>query len=274
MPCITLLTDFGTQDAYVAQMKGQIVSICPAVELIDVTHAVPPQDVAAGAFLLAQAVPYFPASTLHLAIVDPGVGTERRMIAAEVITRLVADEPGHLQRIVLPDNGLISLLIEQHELVGANYLTNQAFWRAGVSHTFHGRDIMGPVVAHWANGAQRADFGPACSAPARLMNSGPEFAGKSVDGQAIFVDRFGNVITNIRREQLNTWPTEGAMVNVEIDNGPALLLPMVDTYGQRQVGDLVLLIGSHGYLELARVGGNAAEHVGVANQMKLRFTVG
>ncbi len=187
MNLITLLTDFGTQDAYVAQMKGEMLGIHPAACFVDITHAVPPQDVLAGAFLLAQAVPFFPNETVHVAVVDPGVGTARRLIAVEIETD--NGEPGsaRLQRIVLPDNGLISLLLQQHKFIGANYLIDKVFWRSAISHTFHGRDIMGPVAAHWSKGARRTDFGPECPAPVTLDLVVPNGAENRFSGKRFFL---------------------------------------------------------------------------------------
>ncbi len=263
MKIISLLTDFGVEDAYVAQMKGQILSVCPDVNIVDATHSVPPQDILAGAFLLSQTVPYFPSGTVHVAIVDPGVGTDRSMLAIEL---RVADST---QRIVLPDNGLITLLLAEHELVGANYLTNKAFWRPSVSHTFHGRDIMGPVAAHWVAGALRTEFGPPCSSPVEFDWPQPDLGENSVSGQPILLDHYGNVITNI---SARLWPRDvltGKSFSVEIDGRAPLRVPLVETYGQAPAGQPVLLFGSHGYLELAVPGGSAATKLGLSRSSKI-----
>lgn len=271
---LTLLTDFGTQDAYVAQMKGQMLCINSGLQFVDITHEVPAQDIFAGAFLLSQAVPYFPAGSFHLAVVDPGVGTDRPMIAVEVLTKLTSDEPASLQRLVLPDNGLITFLLKRHRLVCANYLTEPRFWRRGFSYTFHGRDIMGPVIAHWAKGAERSEFGPQCNAPITLKCFEPESQGDAIVARVMYQDHFGNILTNITREGLSQFIIEFDELTMTLEDGRRMKVPLVDTYGQAESGQLVLLFGSHGYLELARAGGNAAADLSICRGNKLRFTTG
>ena len=271
MPIITLLTDFGIEDAYVAQMKGQILCLCPQATIVDITHAVPPQDIAAGALLLSQAVPFFPADTVHVAVVDPGVGTERPLLAVEYLTQADAHLPALRQRLVLPDNGLITLLEQQHTRLSARYLANSATWRSGVSATFHGRDIMGPVAARWAAGMPSSEFGPPCESPQVFRWPAPEFRGNSIVGQPILLDHFGNVITNIHGQSVLSSVKVGQVISVAA-NDRQIDVPFVETYGQCAAGQVVALVGSHGYLELARVNGHAADHLGIDRQTQLRLT--
>lgn len=259
-PIITLLTDFGLEDAYVAQMKGQILSICPAAQLVDITHAVPAQDVALGALLLAQAVPYFPADTVHLAVVDPGVGTDRRIIAVELETRTESGAEATRQRCVLPDNGLVGRLASRSKIVAVNEIRESRFWRRRISSTFHGRDIMGPVAAHWAAGADRDAFGP----PADDIQPGiwpePTVEGSQIRGEIVAIDHFGNAITNIPDSALQNFYSVDVEVSV---GGRRLEFQPVRTYGQQPAGASVILSGSHELVELAVVDGSAAERLGL-----------
>lgn len=260
MAIITLLTDFGNVDAYVAQMKGQILSICPTATLIDITHAVPRQDVAYGSLLLAQSVPYFPDGTVHVCVVDPGVGTERDILALEVECAIPGADRPTRQRVVLPDNGLASLLLESSRVVAKHRVTERRYWRPVVSSTFHGRDIMGPVAAHWAAGQAIDAFGPECAelqsmawpSAVRVEGAVPRFR-----GSVIALDHFGNMISNIPADWLNA--DEERYSNCRIIIGErAMRLPLARTYGQLSAGQAIVLVGSHGFVELAVVGGSAA----------------
>lgn len=259
-PIITLLTDFGLEDAYVAQMKGQILSICPTAQLIDITHAVPAQDIALAALLLAQAVPYFPADTVHLAVVDPGVGTERRIIAVELATRTEPGAEVTRQRCVLPDNGLVGRLASRSNVVAVNQVREPRFWRSQISSTFHGRDIMGPVAAHWAAGVDREAFGPRIDDLQPGIWREPTLAGAHISGEIIAIDHFGNAITNVPDAALQNFYSID--VEVKID-GRRLEFQPVRTYGQQPAGASVILSGSHELVELAVVDGNAAERLGL-----------
>ncbi len=194
-PIITLLTDFGLGDAYVGIMKGVILSLSPDARLVDLSHEVPPQEVLSGAMVLQSAWRYFPPGTIHLAVVDPGVGSSRRALAAA----------GREQFFVGPDNGLFSLVFAEQAPLMVVSLENPQYFLAKVSATFHGRDIFAPVAAHLSLGVPLTAFGPALSDPVGLDFPAPEFGEEEVDGQIISCDHFGNLISNIPFMSLQSW---------------------------------------------------------------------
>lgn len=232
---LTLLTDFGMRDSYVAMMKGVVTQIDRTIAIIDLTHEISPQDLYSARFCLMTAYPYFPAGTVHVAVVDPGVGSSRRAIALEL-------ESGFL---VAPDNGLVSGVLSQFPAVAAVELTNSAYWRVPqVSATFHGRDIFAPVGAYLARGVPIAELGrpidPHSLTPLPLPAATPIENGWTGCIQAI--DRFGNLITNIVADGLPAaWSV--AIAETVIAGG--------FTYADRPVGALLALVGSHGYVEIA-----------------------
>jgi S-adenosyl-L-methionine hydrolase (adenosine-forming) len=232
---ITLLTDFGTADYFVGAMKGAILSIDPEAVIVDVTHEIPAQDVAAGAFTLLAAYDTFPAGTIHVAVVDPGVGSERRAIV------LCAEN----YLFVGPDNGIFTYIYERHPDFAAFHITATDYFRHPVSNTFHGRDIFAPVAAALSSGVDASSVGPQISDPIQLF--------KSVELQIIHIDRFGNLITNITREMLK----EGNRVLV---NGKAITT--FRSFFGENVGEPeepFAIWGSAGFLEIAVNGGSAAE---------------
>lgn len=263
-PTVALLTDFGTSDTYVGVMKGVIASIAPDANVIDVTHSVPPGDVANGAFQLWKAVRYFPENTIFVIVVDPGVGTERRPIGARWQNR----------QIIAPDNGILSYLLAQGELDEAVELQDPRFRLENISTTFHGRDIFSPAGAHLAAGVRLQDLGPKLGRLKRIQLPAFEREGNSVRGEVVHVDQFGNLITSVGRMRaegellhVNPWlrrdppfvlSRDGARAALE--DGP--LLQLRETFGDVPRGDLVAYIGSEGLLELAVNQGNAAERLG------------
>ena len=230
---LTLTTDFGTDGPYVAAMKGVILGLAPGTQLVDVSHAVAPQNILEGAFVLAEVVDVFPTGTVHLAVVDPGVGTDRRLIAAAVA--------GHW--FVLPDNGLLSGVTRTRAPDSVREISNPAVLRATVAPTFHGRDPaeLGPV---------RTDF-------VTLRNFRPTEDDQGLVGEVIFRDVFGNLITNIAADRLAGLPPEGWTVEVAGDRIDGL----GRTYGDRPTGTLVALVGGTGWLEVAVVNGDAAQQL-------------
>ena len=254
MPTITLLTDFGTRGIYVGALKGVIAALCPMANVIDLTHEVTPQAIREGAFLLDCAYRFFPADTIHVAVVDPGVGTARRAIALDL--------PGS-GRFIGPDNGLFTPLLLAHPAPAARLIANPAFSVArlggAISATFHGRDLFAPAAATLASGADFAAIGPPIdrSTLVRL----PQFwATRGADGhlrgEIVHIDRFGNLITNIRRDALATL-TDAERKTVRITGGGHMCQGLIDTYGSRATGEIVALIGSGETLEIARVNGRA-----------------
>ncbi|MGI0487866.1 SAM hydrolase/SAM-dependent halogenase family protein [Pantanalinema rosaneae CENA516] len=260
---LTLLTDFGLQDPYVGVMKGAIAQVNPQLTVIDLTHQISPQDVVSARFALMSAYPYFPAETVHLAVVDPGVGTSRRAIAIAVGTN-VTQPTGFL---VGPDNGLFSGVLQQQPVLAVVELNQPIYWRdPNPSSTFHGRDIFAPVAAHLASGVPIAALGTTIAAdtliqlaiPQCIYRHDPNQPATTITGCIQAIDRFGNLITNIPAVDVveKEW--------LAIVNG--IVLSGKQTYSDRQAGELLTLIGSHGWVEIAVNQGNA--------QATLKLTIG
>jgi S-adenosyl-L-methionine hydrolase (adenosine-forming) len=252
---ITLLTDFGDKDPYVGIMKGVIYGLNPAARLVDLTHQVTPQAVREGAFLLHTAYPYFPAGTVHLAVVDPGVGTNRKAICIRVPA---------VGYFVGPDNGLFSYILDNFPEAAVREITNPAFQRAEVSATFHGRDIFAPTAALLALGQPWEEVGPllAEGAVVRLVGLWPQWTktpeGRSITGEIIHVDHFGTLVTNLPQQAFETVPAQ-TLQNARLHSAGLYKLQGVRrTYGEGVKGEIIALFGSSGYLEIARVNGQAA----------------
>jgi S-adenosylmethionine hydrolase len=239
MPFITLTTDFGTADGYVGAMKGVIASRAPGATVVDVTHDVPPQDVAAAAFALAQAAPHFPPGSIHVVVVDPGVGGPRREV--------ILEDRG--QRFVGPDNGVFSLVAPS--VRQGWQITTPAFRRDEVSPTFHGRDIFAPAAARLAAGAAPSEAGPlvtleAALAPRPLLMS---HEGRQITGHVVHVDRFGNLVTDIPADVL----PRGSRVRIGSIEIPAIQT----TYTSVAKGETLAYVGSSGTLEVGVRDGSA-----------------
>jgi S-adenosyl-L-methionine hydrolase (adenosine-forming) len=249
---ITLTTDFGLADSYVAQMKGAILSIAPDAVLVDVTHQIPQQDCVAAAAVLADTVGAFPEETIHLVVVDPGVGTDRRAVAVEAR----GDGDAAALRFVAPDNGVLTRVLLGRAVRRAVQLTERKFWRSTVSQTFHGRDVFGPVAAHWSRGVDLAEFGPPLDSPLfQLSLPRPKCEGKNLCGEVVRTDAFGNLITNLSAIDL----PEAHRPHVTVEIGTQRIAGISRAYQDRPVGDLVALIGSSGMLEIAICCGRAGE---------------
>lgn len=247
MRIITLMTDFGLEDGYVASMKGVILGIFPTAVLVDVSHLVPPQDICAGAFLLATVYRHFPAGTVHLVVVDPGVGTSRRGL---VVT-------GGDYCFVGPDNGLFSWVLQEESEWQAYSLDNPCYRRAEVSSTFHGRDIFAPAAAHLLAGVPAGAFGAPCT-PIAADWSRVVRGTQRMSGVVIHIDHFGNVITNLRDRDVQCMSAgEGLLLTI----GPHRVTRFIDTYAEAEPGEPAALIGSSGFLEIAVNRGNAAERL-------------
>lgn len=251
-PLITLTTDFGLGSPYVAQMKGVILSLCCEVDLIDITHGIGPQRIQEGAIVLSDTTPRFPPGTIHLAVVDPGVGTSRQLIYAEIGP----------QRYVAPDNGLLSFLIRQKSPTRIIAIEDPAYWLPETSQTFHGRDILAPVAAHLALGLEPALLGPALVGCVMLDSAAPQRLPSGVRGEVQLVDSFGNLITNIRREEL-LWL--GDMARLVVRCGGREIIGMAESYSAATPGELVTLIDSQGRLEIAVCQGSAARELSIGS---------
>lgn len=249
---ITLTTDFGTRDPYVAAMKGTILSICPDVRLVDVTHEIGPQDVMEAAFVLRAAIPYFPPNAVHLVVVDPGVGTDRRPIALRHDNRW----------FVGADNGLFPLVLDGAAPDEAVVLDRPAMWRTdSPSTTFHGRDIFAPVAAHLAAGRSLAEVGSPIEDLTPLRWALPLVDEEGIRGWVAHIDRFGNCITNIPQSTFaeHVGLTNETATGFKCFVGSHSATKVHATYGAVSEGDPLLLFGSTGFLEIAVNAGNAAE---------------
>jgi S-adenosyl-L-methionine hydrolase (adenosine-forming) len=239
---MTFLSDFGDRDIYVGVMKGVIAQINPRLTVIDLTHQIPPQDIAAARFSLMNAYPYFPVGTVHLAVVDPGVGSKRRAIAVEFAQGF----------LVGPDNGIFSGVLSQSPAIAAVELTNLNYWRTlQPSNTFHGRDIFAPVAANLASGVPLKQLGQEID-PASLVKldiAECKQTNNGVEGCIQYIDHFGNLVSNITASyvQGKTWYVQAA----------GLSIPSCETYSDVNVGEILALVGSHGWVEIAINSGNA-----------------
>ena len=243
-PVIALLTDFGTRDHYAGTMKGVALGICPDATLVDISHDVPAHDVIAGALELAAAYKYFPAGTIFLVVVDPGVGSARRGIAAEA---------GEF-KFVSPDNGVLTAVLDEHPPKRVVELTERRYARPTVSRTFEGRDRFAPAAAWLAKGVELPALGRPAGMIQRLDLPQPALQGDGISGCVLRVDRFGNLITNIDRRTFDK-VTGGAL---EIQIGDRVVSRVVSTYADAAAGELCALFGSTDHLEIAANGASAA----------------
>jgi len=245
-PVITLTTDFGQMDGYVGAMKGVILSICPRAEMVDITHQIRPQAVQQAAYVLSTAAAYFPAGTVHLVVVDPGVGSERRPVAVQT----------ERATYVGPDNGVLSLALHLDPARQAVHLTRPRYRRSSISTTFHGRDIFAPAAAHLACGVAVEELGKTfpVSDLASLPIPQPEpQPGGGWLCTILHIDRFGNLITNFRPS-----PHQCA---IRVGAGGRWIDRISATFSDVAPGDLVAYAGSSGYLEIAVREGSAASHL-------------
>ena len=240
------MTDFGLRDPFAGIMKGVILGINPSAQIVDVCHDIRPGDTKSAAFSLFMAFRYFPAETIFTVVVDPGVGTDRKPIAAEIGGKIV----------VCPDNGLLSWVLHGCELQRAFALENERFFLPNVSSTFHGRDIFAPVTAHLSMGIRLEDLGPRIEQVATFPIPEIVEQGQAVQGEVVYVDRFGNLITNIPGGRL----PEKARIHI----GSMEVLGVSHAYGDVPLGHMTAVVGSMGCLEIAVNGGDAAQMLGAS----------
>jgi len=263
MPIVTLTTDFGAGDGYAGAMKGVVLSIAPSAQLVDITHGVPPMDVAAGAVALAQAAALFPPGTIHIAVVDPGVGGARADI--------VIESGGSL--FIGPDNGVLSLAARAPRR--AYRIESSSFRREPVSPTFHGRDVFAPTAGRLAAGASAADAGPGIDTIVELGAPPLHKQGGVVEGQVIHVDSFGNLITSLPAEVFGAAGAAGAPdVQIEVEGAEGRFRPVFGrTFSDVHSGALIAYIGSGDHLEIARRDGSAAARMGAGRGTAVRVTL-
>lgn len=240
---ITLTTDFGHQDWFVGTMKGVILGINPNLQVVDITHEVPAGDIRAGAFALMASYRFFPKGTIHVAVVDPGVGSDRHAIAIKTTNYF----------FVGPDNGVLSFALKNEEIKETRLLDNLKYFLKPVSHTFHGRDIFAPVAAHLSRGVAISKLGPKQKNIVQLPWPTPQISRNRISGEVIYVDRFGNAITNI----LNT--CLAGMKKAEVSVADKRVCRVEPSYQSVPAGKPVVVRGSSGFLEIAINGGSAAK---------------
>ncbi len=265
MPVISLMTDFGIKDGTVGVMKGVIWGICPAAQISDLSHIIQAQNIREAAYILARSVPYYPKDSIHVVVVDPGVGTARRPMAARIGDWYY----------VGPDNGTITGLLERADPQGWSNefveLNQKKYWLSNISHVFHGRDIFSPVAAHLANGISLHEVGTPFTDPVRIQLPKPVQTENGWQGEVIHIDHFGNIASNIRVENLGAALDKKEKIIARI--GQHEIKGMVNTFGEKSPGELVVLMGSTGNLGISIVNGNAAAGLGVKVGDEISLTV-
>ncbi|MGH7796772.1 MAG: SAM hydrolase/SAM-dependent halogenase family protein [Candidatus Binatia bacterium] len=257
---ITLTTDFGLRDSFAGIMKGVIAGINPRIQVIDVTHGIPAQDVMAGALALRHSVAYFPHGTIHVAVVDPGVGSPRRPILIEC--------GGNY--FIGPDNGVLSLAIGALKPDHIVELSNPVYQLPPASATFHGRDVFAPVAAHLSLGVALSAFGPKVDTFFRLALPKVVRRENTIEGEVVYMDTFGNLFTNIEEHDL----TGSSGGRVEIAVGAVCVPGLSPNYGAAAVGEFVAVVNSWGLLEIAVYRGNAQQNTGAKIGDKVRVVLG
>jgi len=245
VPLVSLTTDFGSKDPYAAEMKAVILGICPNAVTVDVSHEVDKFDVRMGAYVLASAAPFFPEGTLHVAVVDPGVGTKRRPIIIQTTRSF----------FIGPDNGLLVLAAEAQGIKRMYEIVSRRLMLPHVSSTFHGRDIFAPAAAHLANGVPPEEFGPEISETIKPSFAEVSRKDSNLVGEVLHVDSFGNITTNFHVKNIKELG-EGTL-QIELPNHK-LELKLAKTYAEAKNQEPIAVVGSHEYLEIALSRGNAA----------------
>ena len=250
-PIITLTTDYGTNDHLVGTLKGVILKINPEVTIVDISHDVTPYDLLDGALTIGSSYSYFPPRTIHVVVVDPGVGTERRPL---LVT-------GDTQYFVAPDNGVLSLVYEREENILVRHANVEHYYLQPVSKTFHGRDVFAPLAAWLAKGAQASAMGEEITDYKKFAMPKPKAADGVSKGVVLRVDSFGNIITNFRPEDLPATAIENGTLQIALGNHSVNKL--VDTFAKGIPGEPFAYIGSNGFIEIAINRGNASKSLGI-----------
>lgn len=259
---ITLLTDFGERDPYVASMKGVILGINPEAKIVDITHQIPPQDILEAAYTLFTSYRYFPKGTIHIIVVDPGVGSRRRIIALKTENYI----------FIAPDNGVLSLILKKKKIKEIIEITNEKYFLKPVSDTFHGRDIFSPVAAYLSRGTPLRNLGKKIKKIKELKIATPEIKKGKLIGRIIHIDRFGNLVTNVDREILSKLKIKNEKAKIEI--GKRKIAGVKRSYVSVGKGELLALFGSSGFLEVSVNLGNASKVLGVKRGEKIEVEIG
>jgi len=261
-PLITLITDFGIEDTYAGVLKGVILSISPGCRIVDITHHIPPQDVRAACFALSTAYAYFPKGTIHLVIVDPGVGGKRRPLLIETEDYF----------FIGPDNGVFTAILVKLGLKSVIEITNREYFLEEVSSTFHGRDIFAPVAAHCANGCPSSRFGPPVSDYVLLDWPQPSVVKPGeAQGTILHIDRFGNLVTSFSRDYIKQMTGNRTF---RIECAGRIITQMVPSYSCAQPGELCGVFDSSNYLEISVTNGSARDILNVQCGDSVKITVG
>lgn len=264
-PIVTLTTDFGLNDHFVGTMKGVILELAPEVEIVDISHAVQAFDVLDGALTISQAYAYFPAGTVHLVVVDPGVGTARRPITLT----------GDRHHFVAPDNGVLSMVYDREERLSVRHVTAEHYFLQPRSNTFHGRDIFSPIAAYLAKGVDPARFGEEVNDYVRLAAPRPRPVDeKTLRAVVLKVDRFGNLITNITPQDLPAlFEDKPAAFRISVA-GKGQIARLCANYADGAPGEVFAILGSMGFLELATNRGSAAQLLAAGKGAEVNLAMG
>jgi S-adenosylmethionine hydrolase len=241
-------------DSYVAQMKGVILQRQPGVQIIDITHEIPPQDVIRAAYMLADVYPQFPPDTVHVIVVDPGVGTDRRILCLNAAR----------QFFLAPDNGVLEFVLRSTRSDALVEVSGKWYFREDVSSTFHGRDIFAPVAAHLAGGIKPGRLGPAATDIVRLKVPEVDISSDGITGAIIYADRFGNLVTNIEKAHLAAVFQGAKSSQVLVRVAGREIRGLANTYAEREAGELLSLLGSSERLEISVSRGSAADELTVS----------
>ncbi len=259
-PIITLTTDYGTNDNLVGVVKGVILKINPEVTIVDITHAVTPFDLLDGALAITSAYPYFPPRTIHVVVVDPGVGTDRRPLLVS----------GQNQYFIAPDNGVLSGVYEAEQNFIVRHLTSEHYFAQPLSRTFHGRDIFAPVAGWLSKNWQPASMGEEIEDFKRFAMPRPKEADGVLKGVVLRVDGFGNLITNMRADDLSPESLEKGELKLQVGSHPVTRL--VPTFASGKAGEPVAYMGSSGYVEIAVNKGSASKTMGIGRGTPVLLT--
>ena len=259
-PVITLLTDFGLKDSYVAEMKAVILSICPKASIVDISHDVEPYNIRMAAYLLARSVKFFPKGTVHVAVVDPTVGSSRRPIIVEIKNAF----------LVGPDNGVLMFAAEKLGVKDVYKIENKDFMLPNISKTFHGRDIFAPAAAYLALGISPKKFGEKISDYVKPPFVKPKISGRKIEGEVLHIDNFGNIVTNISEDLVKNFGLNyGAEFDVSFNGKTRLKVNFLEAYFKVKVGDFLATTNSGGFLEFSANMANAAKILKVKPGMKV-----
>jgi S-adenosylmethionine hydrolase len=258
-PIITLTTDYGTNDHLVGTLKGVILKISPDATIVDITHNVTPYDLLDGALAIGSSYSYFPPRTIHVVVVDPGVGTDRRPLLVS----------GETQYFVAPDNGVLSLVYEREESILVRHANVEHYYLQPVSKTFHGRDVFAPVAAWLAKGSQAAAMGDEITDYKKFSMPRPKAADGVVKGVVLRVDSFGNLVTNFRPEDLPAAALESGAVQLQV--GAQTITRLVDTFAKGNPGEAFAYIGSNGFVEIGVNKGSAAKSLNAGRGVAVRL---